>query len=49
MRSDHKHAMKGAYGARGFEMAVDFVTMYLVMYTMIATLDPSSSNSTMST
>lgn len=31
--------MKGHYGGLGIEMAVHFVIMYLVMYTMIATLD----------
>lgn len=34
-----KHAMRGSYKALGIEMAIDFVIMYLVMYTMIATLD----------
>ena len=31
--------MKGAYNNLALEMAVDFVIMYLVMYTMIASLD----------
>ncbi|HEY9554083.1 DUF305 domain-containing protein [Allosphingosinicella sp.] len=33
------HGVKGHYGALGIEMAAHFVIMYLVMYTMIATLD----------
>jgi len=33
------HSMKGSYGALALEMAVDFVIMYFVMFTMIATLD----------
>jgi uncharacterized protein (DUF305 family) len=39
MKPGHDHAAKGAYGALGFELAAHFVIMYLVMYTMIATLD----------
>jgi len=35
-KSDH---MKGSYKLLGFEMAIDFVIMYFVMYTMIATVD----------
>jgi uncharacterized protein (DUF305 family) len=31
--------MKGSYKGFGIEMMLDFVIMYLVMYTMIATLD----------
>lgn len=31
--------MKGSYGELTIEMAIDFVIMYFVMYTMIATLD----------
>lgn len=31
--------MKGSYGSLTIEMAIDFVIMYFVMYTMIATLD----------
>jgi uncharacterized protein (DUF305 family) len=30
-----KHATSGSYKALGIEMAIDFVIMYLVMYTMI--------------
>src|SRR3546814_2467112 len=33
------HGVKGHYGALDIEMAAHFVIMYLVMYTMIATLD----------
>jgi hypothetical protein len=34
------HNTKGSsYGALGIELMLDFVIMYLVMYTMIATLD----------
>lgn len=33
------HETKGHYGGLGVEMAAHFVIMYLVMYTMIATLD----------
>src|SRR3546814_2668180 len=33
------HGVKGHYDALGIEMAAHFVIMYLVMYTMIATLD----------
>lgn len=38
--SDHHHAemTKGSYWRFGVELAIDFVIMYLVMYTMIATL-----------
>lgn len=32
-------SVRGSYKALGIEMAVDFVIMYLVMYTMIAALD----------
>lgn len=32
-------AMKGSYRSFGIELALDFVIMYLVMYTMIASLD----------
>lgn len=39
MKNHSEHAMRGSYKALGIEMAVDFVIMYLVMYTMIATLD----------
>jgi FtsH-binding integral membrane protein len=37
--AQQRRAMKGSYIALGLELAVDFVIMYLVMYTMIATLD----------
>ena len=38
--TDHHHAemTKGSYWRFGIELAIDFVIMYLVMYTMIATL-----------
>lgn len=38
--SDHHHAemTKGSYWRFGVELAIDFVIMYLVMYTMISTL-----------
>lgn len=39
MRERMDHQMRGSYLALGVEMAIDFVIMYLVMYTMIATLD----------
>ena len=39
MAQHAKHEMKGSYRLLGIEMAIDFVIMYLVMYTMIATLD----------
>ena len=35
--TDHK--MTGSYRRLGVELTIDFVDMYLVMYTMIATLD----------
>jgi uncharacterized protein (DUF305 family) len=38
MDHENEHAASGSYGRLGFELAVDFVVMYLVMYTMIATL-----------
>jgi hypothetical protein len=39
--TDHHHAemSKGGYWRFGLELVIDFVIMYLVMYTMIATLD----------
>ncbi len=38
--ADHpRHKTKSSYRLLGIEMAIDFVIMYLVMYTMIATLD----------
>lgn len=39
MEHPQSHGLKGSYIVLGFELAVDFVIMYLVMYTMIATLD----------
>lgn len=36
---EQRHNMQGSYRILGVEMAIDFVIMYLVMYTMIATLD----------
>lgn len=39
MKDHTGHPMKGSYRALAGEMAIDFVIMYLVMYTMIATLD----------
>nr|WP_295892420.1 DUF305 domain-containing protein [uncultured Devosia sp.] len=38
--TDHHHAemTKGSYWRFGLELVIDFVIMYLVMYTMIATL-----------
>lgn len=39
MRDRMNHQTHGSYLALGLEMAVDFVIMYFVMYTMIATLD----------
>ena len=38
--TDHHHAemSKGSYWRFGLELVIDFVIMYLVMYTMIATL-----------
>ena len=38
MEHDHRHVAPGSYGRLGIELTVDFVVMYLVMYTMIATL-----------
>jgi hypothetical protein len=39
--TDHHHAemSKGGYWRFGLELVIDFVIMYLVMYTMIARLD----------
>src|SRR5919106_3280671 len=39
MEQHKSHDMKGSYRLLGFEMAIDFVIMYFVMYTMIATVD----------
>jgi uncharacterized protein (DUF305 family) len=39
MDNHAKHSKRGAYKPLGIEMAVDFVIMYFVMYTMIATID----------
>lgn len=33
------HTMKGSYRSFGLELVLDFIIMYLVMYTMIASLD----------
>jgi len=35
----HRHGWKGAYGSLAIELSIDFVIMYFVMYTMIATTD----------
>lgn len=39
--TDHHHGemTKGSYWRFGLELVIDFVIMYLVMYTMIATLE----------
>jgi uncharacterized protein (DUF305 family) len=39
MEEHQSHHMKGAYQRLSIELAVDFIIMYFVMYTMIATLD----------
>ena len=39
MATHAEHRMHHSYKELAFEMAVDFVIMYFVMYTMIATLD----------
>jgi uncharacterized protein (DUF305 family) len=39
MQQHQSHNMKGSYKRLGIEAAIDFVIMYLVMYSMIATLD----------
>jgi hypothetical protein len=39
MEKAHDHGKQGSYVALALELGVDFVIMYLVMYTMIATLD----------
>ena len=39
MKDHEGHTVKRSYRLLGAEMAIDFVIMYLVMYTMIATLD----------
>ncbi|RWE54148.1 DUF305 domain-containing protein [Mesorhizobium sp.] len=39
MKHVQDHEARGSYLALMLELAVDFVIMYLVMYTMIATLD----------
>jgi uncharacterized protein (DUF305 family) len=39
MANHAKHSMRPSYKSLGIEMAVDFVIMYFVMYTMIATID----------
>ncbi|HEY0878921.1 MAG TPA: DUF305 domain-containing protein [Zeimonas sp.] len=39
MQRHGQHSTKGSYGTWALTLAVNFVVMYLVMYTMIATLD----------
>ena len=39
MEQPMKHKMHGSYRGLTVEMAIDFVVMYCVMYTMIASLD----------
>jgi len=39
MKNQASHKATKSYKLLGIEMAIDFVIMYLVMYTMIATLD----------
>lgn len=39
MNGNHANMTKGSYRSFGIELAIDFVIMYLVMYTMIATID----------
>ena len=39
MQSHEKHMTHQNYGRFAIEMSIDFIIMYLVMYTMIATLD----------
>jgi hypothetical protein len=39
MEQHKDHAVTGSYQRLSIEVAIDFVIMYLVMYTMIATLD----------
>ena len=39
MNSNHQEMTSGSYRRLGIELAIDFVIMYLVMYTMIATVD----------
>ena len=36
---NHMQAMKGSYRSFAIELVLDFIIMYLVMYTMIASLD----------
>ncbi|HWQ85599.1 MAG: DUF305 domain-containing protein [Phenylobacterium sp.] len=36
---NHTQAMKGSYRSFAIELVLDFIIMYLVMYTMIASLD----------
>jgi hypothetical protein len=38
MEREYQRAMRGNYLRLGFELTIDFIVMYLVMYTMIATL-----------
>lgn len=39
MQDHQAHAMTGSYPKFGLELAIDFMIMYFVMYTMIASLD----------
>jgi hypothetical protein len=39
MQSHGARGTKGSYKHLAIEMSIDFVIMYFVMYTMIATLD----------
>src|SRR5688572_10098920 len=39
MEQHRAHYIKGSYKSLSMEMAIDFVIMYFVMYTMIARLD----------
>jgi hypothetical protein len=39
MQQHEEHGSSADYGRFGVELAIDFVIMYLVMYTMIATLE----------
>jgi hypothetical protein len=39
VNANHANMTRGSYRRLGIELAIDFVVMYLVMYSMIATLD----------
>jgi hypothetical protein len=39
MSANDADMTRGSYRRLGIELAIDFVVMYLVMYTMIASLD----------